>query len=69
MLLWRGLAPGTRAPHPGHRATRITGLERGRSANSALHLGVQIGLDYVCCSPYRIPVARLEAARAVLMDS
>ena len=59
-----------------------SGIERGRSGNPALHLGVcgehggdpasvwffhGIGLDYVSCSPYRIPVARLEAARARLM--
>jgi len=25
-----------------------------------------IGLDYVSCSPYRIPIARLAAAQAVL---
>ena len=53
----------------------------GRTARPDLHLGVcgehggdprsihffeQAGLDYVSCSPYRIPVARLEAARARL---
>ncbi|RLI07597.1 hypothetical protein DRO24_02680, partial [Candidatus Bathyarchaeota archaeon] len=27
-----------------------------------------IGLDYVSCSPYRIPVARLAAARAALEE-
>jgi pyruvate,orthophosphate dikinase len=26
------------------------------------------GLDYVSCSPYRVPVARLAAAHAVLAD-
>ncbi|KRF30672.1 pyruvate, phosphate dikinase [Nocardioides sp. Soil805] len=53
----------------------------GRAANPDLHLGVcgehggdpasihffdEVGLDYVSCSPFRIPVARLEAGRAAL---
>ncbi|MGL5811518.1 MAG: pyruvate, phosphate dikinase [Nocardioides sp.] len=53
----------------------------GRSTRPDLHLGVcgehggdpdsihffdAVGLDYVSCSPFRIPVARLEAARAAL---
>jgi pyruvate, orthophosphate dikinase len=25
------------------------------------------GIDYVCCSPFRVPVARLEAGRAALV--
>ena len=29
----------------------------------------EIGLDYVSCSPYRVPVARLAAAQAVLAES
>jgi len=56
-------------------------VEEGRAANPGLHLGVcgehggdpdsvhffdAVGLDYVSCSPFRVPVARLEAARAVL---
>ncbi|HEV3456981.1 MAG TPA: pyruvate, phosphate dikinase [Thermoanaerobaculia bacterium] len=55
--------------------------ERGRQARPDLHLGVcgehggdpdsidffeRAGLDYVSCSPYRVPVARLAAARAAL---
>lgn len=58
------------------------GAEQGRSTRSDLHLGVcgehggdpvsihffeKIGLDYVSCSPFRAPVARLEAGRARLM--
>ncbi|MCA8901965.1 MAG: hypothetical protein KDA53_12025, partial [Hyphomonas sp.] len=27
------------------------------------------GLDYVSCSPYRVPIARLAAAHAALKDS
>jgi pyruvate,orthophosphate dikinase len=55
--------------------------ERGREARPDLHLGVcgehggdpqsidffdRTGLDYVSCSPYRVPIARLAAARATL---
>ena len=55
--------------------------EQGRAANPHLHLGVcgehggdprsvhffdRVGLDYVSCSPYRVPIARLAAARARL---
>jgi pyruvate,orthophosphate dikinase len=57
------------------------GTERGRSANAKLKVGVcgehggdpdsirffrACGLDYVSCSPYRVPVARLAAAQAEL---
>jgi pyruvate,orthophosphate dikinase len=53
----------------------------GRAANPDLHLGgcgehggdpasihffEEVGLDYVSCSPFRVPVARLEAGRAAL---
>jgi pyruvate,orthophosphate dikinase len=53
--------------------------EHGRAARSDLHLGVcgehggdpdsihffdAVGLDYVSCSPFRVPVARLEAGRS-----
>ena len=55
--------------------------ERGRAARSGLKLGIcgehggdpasiafcdAVGLDYVSCSPYRVPIARLAAAQAVL---
>ena len=55
--------------------------EAGRRANPTLHVGVcgehggdprsvhffdEVGLDYVSCSPFRIPVARLEAGRSAL---
>ena len=57
------------------------GTERGRAGNPGLKVGVcgehggdpvgvsffhSIGLDYVSCSPYRVPVARLAAAHAAL---
>ena len=33
---------------------------------SSIHFFQQVGLDYVSCSPYRVPVARLAAAQAAL---
>ena len=57
------------------------GTERGRSANTRLKVGIcgehggdpvgvgffhRCGLDYVSCSPFRVPVARLAAAHAAL---
>ncbi len=56
----------------------------GRSTNSHLHLGIcgehggdpssvefchKIGLDYVSCSPFRVPIARLAAAQAAIRNS
>jgi pyruvate,orthophosphate dikinase len=35
----------------------------------SIHFFDQIGLDYVSCSPFRVPVARLEAGRAALPQS
>ncbi len=58
-----------------------TGAERGRTTKPDLKLGIcgehggdpdsihffhEVGLDYVSCSPFRIPVARLEAGRSAL---
>jgi len=57
------------------------GVERGRKVRKDLELGIcgehggdpasvmfchQIGLDYVSCSPYRIPIAKLAGAHAAL---
>ena len=33
---------------------------------ASIHFFHQVGLDYVSCSPYRVPVARLAAAQAAL---
>jgi pyruvate,orthophosphate dikinase len=59
------------------------GVERGRSTRSDIKLGIcgehggeprsvefchRLGLDYVSCSPYRVPLARLAAAQAALRD-
>ena len=35
----------------------------------SIHFFHRIGLDYVSCSPYRVPVARLEAGRAQALTS
>ena len=32
----------------------------------SVHFFDEVGLDYVSCSPFRVPVARLEAARSAL---
>lgn len=55
--------------------------ERGRATRPSLKIGIcgehggdpasvrffeEVGLDYVSCSPYRVPIARLAAARAVI---
>ncbi|WP_315502336.1 pyruvate, phosphate dikinase [Actinomyces radicidentis] len=57
------------------------GVERGRKTKPGLKMGVcgehggdpesidffhQVGLNYVSCSPFRVPVARLEAGRAAV---
>ncbi len=58
-------------------------VTEGRQAQPGLKLGVcgehggdpdsiqffhEVGLDYVSCSPFRVPVARLEAGRAVILQ-
>ena len=60
------------------------GVEKGRSARSDLKVGIcgehggdpssiefcyRVGMNYVSCSPYRVPIARLAAAQAVLTNS
>jgi pyruvate,orthophosphate dikinase len=59
-------------------------VERGRAVKDDLKLGIcgehggepdsvafchELGLDYVSCSPYRVPLARLAAAQAALKES
>ncbi len=71
---------GTLDPTGVGRLVRIA-VEEGRSARPDLHLGLcgehggdpasvhlchEMGLDYVSCSPMRVPVARLAAAHAAL---
>ena len=58
-------------------------IRLGRPANPKLHIGIcgehggdpssvefchRIGLDYVSCSPFRVPIARLAAAQAAIAD-
>jgi pyruvate,orthophosphate dikinase len=58
-------------------------VEKGRSTRAKIKLGIcgehggdpdsvkfchRLGLDYVSCSPFRVPVARLAAAQAALQD-
>jgi len=59
-------------------------IERGRSTRRDLKLGIcgehggdpasvmfchRLGIDYVSCSPYRVPIARLAAAHAAIEDA
>jgi pyruvate,orthophosphate dikinase len=59
-------------------------VEEGRAARPGLKIGVcgehggdpesvhffhSAGLDYVSCSPFRVPVARLEAGRAAVLET
>lgn len=59
------------------------GIERGRSARKELKVGIcgehggepssvefcyRAGMNYVSCSPYRVPIARLAAAQAVIKE-
>ena len=58
-------------------------IQLGKPANPALHIGIcgehggdpssvefchKIGLDYVSCSPFRVPIARLAAAQAAIAN-
>ncbi|MFQ5676228.1 MAG: pyruvate, phosphate dikinase, partial [bacterium] len=60
------------------------GVEKGRRTRPDLKIGIcgehggdpesvkfchRVGMDYVSCSPFRIPIARLSAAQAVVEDS
>ena len=75
----RGLARSSRSTSRGSARWSRTAAEQGRAARPDLHLGVcgehggdpasihffdEVGLDYVSCSPFRVPVARLEAGRS-----
>ena len=59
-------------------------VKNGKAVRSTLHCGIcgehggdpssiefchNIGLDYVSCSPFRVPIARLSAAQAAIKDS
>ncbi|MEA2507390.1 MAG: pyruvate, orthophosphate dikinase [Actinomycetota bacterium] len=66
---------------PGVGALMEIAVSGGREANPSMHLGIcgehggdpdsvrfcdRLGLDYVSCSPFRVPTARLAAAQAVM---
>ncbi|MFH1995136.1 MAG: putative PEP-binding protein, partial [Nitrospinota bacterium] len=59
------------------------GIEKGRSVRGNLKIGIcgehggdpasvafchKLGMDYVSCSPYRVPIARLAAAHVALKE-
>ena len=59
------------------------GVKKGRSVKKGLKVGIcgehggdpdsidfchRVGLDYVSCSPFRVPIARLAAAQAALRN-
>ena len=75
------LAVRVARPRRRRPAGRRSPSRRGRAARPDLKLGIcgehggdpdsvhffhEVGLDYVSCSPFRVPVARLEAGRAAL---
>jgi pyruvate,orthophosphate dikinase len=60
------------------------GIQKGRSARPELKVGIcgehggepssvefcyKVGMDYVSCSPYRVPIARLAAAQAKIKEN
>ena len=64
------------------RALVKLGVEKGRASRPDIKLGIcgehggdpasihfchSAGLDYVSCSPFRVPIARLAAAQAAVM--
>ena len=72
---------GTFHAHSGVGKLMNMAVSLGRPVNNNLHVGIcgehggdptsvefchQIGLDYVSCSPFRVPIARLAAAQAAL---
>lgn len=59
-------------------------VEKGRKARPDIHIGIcgehggepasvefchQAGMDYVSCSPFRVPIARVAAAQAVIKET
>jgi pyruvate,orthophosphate dikinase len=78
-----GVSPFESLDRPGVGRLVQIGVEAGRRARPDLKLGIcgehggdpdsvhffhEVGLDYVSCSPFRVPVARLEAGRAALLE-
>ena len=78
-----GVSPFETIDQEGVGALVRMGAERGRSTKPNLKLGIcgehggdpdsihffhKTDLNYVSCSPFRVPVARLEAGRAAVME-
>ena len=76
--------PFTSIDQPGVGALVRLAVEKGRAARPGIKLGVcgehggdpqsidffgRVGLDYVSCSPFRVPIARLAAAQVALRSS
>ena len=74
-----GVSPFESLDVPGVGSLVAYAVEQGRATRPDLHLGVcgehggdpasihffdEVGLDYVSCSPFRVPVARLESGRS-----
>ena len=79
-----GTDPFVAIDRPGVGALMRMAVEKGRSVKEKLKIGIcgehggepssvefchEIGLDYVSCSPYRVPVARLAAASAAINEA
>ena len=79
-----GVSPFETLDRPGVGSLVRRAVELGRRTRPELHLGVcgehggdpesihffeEVGLDYVSCSPFRVPIARLEAGRASLAEA
>jgi pyruvate,orthophosphate dikinase len=62
----------------------ILGTERGRESHPGLKVGIcgehggepssvefchRVGMNYVSCSPYRVPIARVAAAQAAIREA
>jgi pyruvate, orthophosphate dikinase len=77
-----GVSPFESIDRDGVGALVRVAAEKGRATRPGIKLGVcgehggdpesvhffdEVGLDYVSCSPFRVPVARLEAGRSTLM--
>jgi pyruvate,orthophosphate dikinase len=75
--------PFVKLDQPGVGQLIRMGIEKGRATRKHLKIGIcgehggepssiefchRAGMDYVSCSPYRVPVARLAAAQAVLRE-
>jgi len=73
--------PFTKLDQTGVGALMEMTIEKGKKVNSAIHCGIcgehggdpssvefchKLGLDYVSCSPFRVPIARLAAAQAAI---